>query len=111
MLKPSIAEGRQPLAAGAARQVQRVRDLARRPGEYHPPMNRSTEQSVLVHAFRCFDIDAGAVIVPPFKATEQAIRHHFNGEPLPLTAESVDAAELDAEGRWFRLATGWGALG
>lgn len=70
----------------------------------------SLDRPVLVHAFECFDIGAGAIIIPPFKATEHAIAHHFRGKVLPLTAERVDPAELDSEGRWFRLATGWSSL-
>lgn len=69
-----------------------------------------TGQTVVVYSFCCFDINVGAMIVPPFKATEQAIVHRFKGEILPLTSETVDASELDDEGRWFRLATGWDAL-
>jgi hypothetical protein len=67
-------------------------------------------RSVLVHAFRCFDANVGEVIVPRFKATEAAIAHYFNGEIIPLTGERVDPAEVDGDGRWFRLATGWGTL-
>lgn len=68
-------------------------------------------KTAVVHSFRCFDINVGAVIVPPFKATERAILHVFKGEILPLTAEIVEAEELDREGRWFRVATGWDTLG
>lgn len=70
----------------------------------------SFERLVTVYAFRCFDINVGEHIVPPFKATLEAIRLHFKGEPLPLTAESVDPEELDDAGRWFRLASGWSSL-
>lgn len=66
------------------------------------------EKIAQVHAFRCFDVAARDVVVPRFKATEHAIQHLFKGEILPLTGETVDADELDSEGRWFRLATGWG---
>ena len=66
--------------------------------------------TVKVYAFRCFDINAGEVIVPPFKATEHAIRHVFKGEVVPLTGESVDETEIDDEGRWFRIASGWANL-
>jgi hypothetical protein len=69
-----------------------------------------TNRTVTVYAFRCFDVNAGEILVPRFKATEQAIKHLFKGEVLPLTRETVDAEELDAEGRWFRLATGWDTL-
>jgi hypothetical protein len=71
---------------------------------------KSFNQSVMVYSFRCFDIDAGASVVPPFKATQEAIKHSFRGEILPLTGELVEVDELDNEGRWFRMATGWGEL-
>lgn len=70
-----------------------------------------SQQTVVVHSFRCFDIHVGTMVVPPFKATEHAILHRFKGEILPLTSEIVDTDELDGEGRWFRLATGWDTLG
>lgn len=65
---------------------------------------------VTVYAFRCYDPDMGGYVVPPFKATKRAIAQHFKGEALTLTGEDVDPAELDDEGRWFRVATGWGHL-
>lgn len=68
------------------------------------------EPPVTVDSFRCFDVDLGAQIVPPFKATLHAIEHQFQGEPLEMTAETVDPVELDAEGRWFRVASGWVGL-
>jgi hypothetical protein len=68
------------------------------------------EQTVVVHSFRCFDIDLGTELVPPFKATRHAIEHRFGGEALEITAEAVDPSELDAEGRWFRVASGWASL-
>lgn len=64
----------------------------------------------MVYAFQCFDLNVGAVIVPPFKATERAIVYEFKGKALPLTGERIDPSELDNEGRWFRVATGWGQL-
>lgn len=60
---------------------------------------QSFDRPVLVYSFRCFAINAGAVIVPPFEATEQAIKHRFRGEALPHTGEAVDVRELDSEGR------------
>ena len=65
---------------------------------------------VTVYAFRCYDVDVGGYVVPPFKATKRAIAQHFNGQVLTLTGEDVDPSELDDEGRWFRVATGWGSL-
>jgi hypothetical protein len=69
-----------------------------------------SESTVAVYAFRCFDIDIGTIVVPPFKATQEAIEHRFKGEALPFTRELVDATEVDSGGRWFRIASGWGEL-
>lgn len=68
----------------------------------------SAEQ-VVVYAFRWFDRSTRTKTVPPFKATAATIER-CSGDPLPLTAETVDASEIDAEGRWFRVATAWSAL-
>lgn len=57
------------------------------------------EQPVVVYSFQCFDLDLGAHIVPPFKAPLEAIEQQFQGKALALTAETVDASELDDEGR------------
>ena len=36
------------------------------------------EPPVTVYSFRCFDVDLGAHVVPPFKATLHAIEHQFH---------------------------------
>lgn len=87
--------------------AERDRDCAKQLHVAKISCMKFPEHSVVVHSFRCFDVNAGSLIVPPFKATEQAILHQFQGEVLPLTAEIVDRSELDSEGRWFRLASGW----
>jgi len=74
-------------------------------------MRNWSDQRVTVYAFEYFDVNVGDTIVPPFKATDGAIRAIFKGKPLPLTGEAVDESEVDHEGRWFRVATGWGQLG
>lgn len=61
-----------------------------------------------MYFFECYDVAAGGLIVPPFKATAEAIARLFQGRVLPNSAEEVDSDELDSDGRWFRLATGWG---
>lgn len=66
--------------------------------------------SVTVYAFRWFDTLEGRSVVPAFKATETAVRRRFRGEILPLTGEPVASDELDADGCWRRLPTGWGDL-
>ena len=71
-------------------------------------MRSSSGSRAVAYAFRCFDVNAGCVLAPPFKAILRAIEQTFHGQQLSLSAEWVDAWDLDAEGRWFRLATGWG---
>lgn len=71
-------------------------------------IHRAFQRTQVVYFFECFDVHAGRTLVPPFKATAEAIRRVFKGKPLPNSAEEVDERELDDEGRWFRLATGWG---
>ena len=73
-------------------------------------MESVTDTQVVVHAFVCYDDQLCAQIVPPFKATQETIRSRYRGQPLPHTAERVDREELDGEGRWTRIASGWGAL-
>ena len=45
----------------------------------------------------------------PFKATRELIAS-LGGELLEGTAEEVPGESMDAEGRYQRIATGWGAL-
>jgi hypothetical protein len=48
--------------------------------------------------------------VAPFKATLARIRA-LGGELLPATRETVSFDEIDDEGRYRRIPTGWGGLG
>jgi hypothetical protein len=66
--------------------------------------------TVTVYSFRVFELDAEAYHVAPFKAPRQLIAEHFRGDVLEGTGEEVAADELDAHGRYRRIATGWGAL-
>ncbi len=66
--------------------------------------------TVTVYGFRVFELDAEAYHVAPFKAPRHVIAERFRGDVLEGTGEEVDAAELDAQGRYRRIATGWGAL-
>ncbi len=45
-----------------------------------------------------------------FKAPRALIIQKFQGQVLEGTAEQVPISELDAEGRYRRIATGWGEL-
>lgn len=66
--------------------------------------------TVAVYNFR--DVSRGFELaeVSPFKATRDAIVQRFRGDPIDSTEEWVDADELDAQGRYRRIATGWGSL-
>lgn len=72
-------------------------------------MGAYVDRQVMAYAFECYDLNLDMTIAPPFKATQQAIRP-FHGKLIPMTGEMVDIAELDNDGRWFRLATGWGTV-
>ncbi|OGB05701.1 MAG: hypothetical protein A3E25_16635 [Burkholderiales bacterium RIFCSPHIGHO2_12_FULL_69_20] len=63
-----------------------------------------------VYAFRVFDLNACEMVPGNFKATREAIAAMFKAERLDATAEDVPHALIDAQGRFRRLATGWGEL-
>ncbi len=66
--------------------------------------------TVTVYSFRVFGSDAETYAVAPFKAPRHLITEHFRGDVLEGTGEEIGADELDAQGRYRRIATGWGAL-
>lgn len=70
----------------------------------------NSEQTVKVYSFRVFELVPEAYHVSSFKAPRQAILERYRGEVLEGTGEEVDVTELDAQGRYRRIATGWGAL-
>jgi hypothetical protein len=65
---------------------------------------------VTVYNFRILDSGYESAPVSTFKATRQAIQEVFGGDPIDATEERVGFEELDAEGRYRRIATGWGEL-
>lgn len=69
-----------------------------------------SQQSVTVYSFRVFELEPEAYHIARFKAPRDLIVERFRGEVLEGTGEDVDASELDAQGRYRRVATGWGAL-
>lgn len=75
-------------------------------------MNTSIHDAdaITVYNFRMLDSGFETAAVSSFKATRQAIVDLFGGDPLEGTAQKVDRAELDAQGRYRRVATGWGEL-
>jgi hypothetical protein len=67
-------------------------------------------ETVTVYSFRVFELDAEAYHVAPFKAPRHVITQRFRGDVLEGTGLEVDADELDEQGRYRRIPTGWGAL-
>ena len=67
--------------------------------------------TVKVYSFQYFDVDAKLWRISNYKATRGAIVSHLGGEPLEGTEHEIDPAELDGQGRYRRIATGWGELG
>ena len=70
----------------------------------------SSPPTVTVYAFHLPEPSLECPSIAGFKAPRDAIESRFGGEVLEGTAESVPADELDAEGRYRRVATGWGEL-
>lgn len=66
--------------------------------------------TVTVYSFRLLELEAEAYHVAPFKAPRAVISERFGGEVLEGTGLEVDPDDLDAQGRYRRIATGWGAL-
>jgi len=67
-------------------------------------------ETVKVYSFRVFDVEANEHRTAGHKATREAIVTRLGGEVLEGTAQEVSPAELDAHGRFRRIATGWGEL-
>lgn len=64
---------------------------------------------VLVYAFQAYDMRTGDHETALFKAPLPWIER-TGGKALQGTAEAVPREALDAQGRYRRVATGWGAL-
>jgi hypothetical protein len=67
------------------------------------------EPTVTVYNFRVQRARPEELDMAPFKAPRETIRA-LGGEPLAGTAEDVPRDQLDEQGRYRRIATGWGAL-
>lgn len=68
------------------------------------------QDAVKVFSFRAFDAAANEMRIVNFKATREAIVRRFDGEVLEGTGHCVAPGELDDQGRYRRVATGWGEL-
>lgn len=66
--------------------------------------------TVIVYSFRQYDPYLRMHDVAKFKAPRDLIVSRFKGEVLEGTHEEVEASALDADGRYRRIATGWGEL-
>lgn len=69
-----------------------------------------SSQTVTVYHFRVYEPDAESFRVSSFKASRELIVERFRGDVLEGTDEQVESSALDAEGRYRRIATGWGEL-
>jgi hypothetical protein len=67
-------------------------------------------QTITVYNFRILDEGTEMARQADFKAPREQILASFNAEILEGTAEDVPASELDSDGRYRRIATGWGEL-
>jgi hypothetical protein len=68
------------------------------------------QSRLTVYNFYTLDSGYESSPVSTFKATRKAIVEIFGGDPIEGTAESVPADAVDEQGRYRRLATGWGEL-
>ncbi len=66
--------------------------------------------TVKVYHYRYFDLETQAMRLAPHKATAEAIAAHPNSELLHGTEHDVESDEIDAQGRYRRIASGWGEL-
>lgn len=67
-------------------------------------------ETVTVFGFKVFDLETREMQVVGCKATLDAIGRLGLAEPVPGTAEDVPLGALDDQGRYRRVATGWGEL-
>lgn len=65
--------------------------------------------TVVVYGLQLYSANVEHREVAGFKATLDAIKA-LGGEPIEGTAQSVMRSKLDRQGRYRRIATGWGEL-
>lgn len=66
--------------------------------------------TVIVYNFRVFDTTRKRYVAAMHKAPRHVVQA-LDGVVVEGSAEEVGAAELNAEGLYRRVATGWGELG
>jgi hypothetical protein len=64
--------------------------------------------TVMVFNFRSWDDGAEMARPAAYKATREWIHRTPGNDLLEGTGEPVDPAQLDGQGRYRRVATGWG---
>ena len=67
-------------------------------------------ETVVVYNFRIADGAEHPGNVANFKAPRHLIGQRYRGEVLEGTGEEIEASALDSQGRYRRIATGWGEL-
>ena len=65
---------------------------------------------VTVFNYRQFETGSDVPLIAPYKATREAIIESLKCEVLEGTGEQVPSVALDEQGRYRRIATGWGEL-
>ena len=68
------------------------------------------QETVTVYSFRVQEFLPESATHSTFKASRDSIVNKFKGDVLEGTGQGVPVAELDAQGRHRRIATGWGEL-
>ncbi len=64
-------------------------------------------ETVMVYSFRVAGYNLESSPLAGYKATRDAIGRIADGVILESTAEEVGAEDLDAQGRYRRIPTGW----
>ncbi len=67
-------------------------------------------ETVTVYSFRVYGMEPEGYQIAPFKAPREVIERDYGGEVLPGTALEIEPESLDGQGRYRRIATGWGAF-
>jgi thiamine phosphate synthase YjbQ (UPF0047 family) len=70
----------------------------------------SNKQEVTVFSFHTLESGFESSAVSTFKATREAIVQVHGGDVIEGTGQRVSVDELDTQGRYRRVATGWGEL-
>jgi len=70
----------------------------------------NTIDLVTVFYFSRFELGSQTPAISSYKATRETIETRLKGKVLEGTGEKVPRDAIDREGRFRRIATGWGDL-